>query len=171
LLIWAYDHGQRRAIPIVEIAEKRASQESRDWKALSHVPEEYQYHVYAMCLKYDVPVGVFCALVHTESSWKHETIGRNSDSFDIGFCQLNSKNKKYFEDVFDGYDVYNPLHNIEIGAWFLRQMYDQHKSWTLAMAAYNAGSSAVHNGTIPQSTKKYVHKIWSWVQKNLKDSS
>jgi len=171
IILALYDHGKYELIPIQEVVERKASQETRDWKALSLIPEEYRYHTYAFCLKYSVPVPIFCALVQAESEWNPSTVGANSDSIDIGLCQLNSKNKTYFEQQFKGYTVYNPIHNLEIGAWFLGKMYKEHKSWTLALAAYNAGSHAVKTSQIPRSTKKYVLKIWTWIQNNLKNVS
>ncbi len=166
-----YRGATQQAVTDYQHIENQITQEARDWKALSLIPEEYRYLVYTLCHKYEVSVPIFCALVYAESGWNHNTRGYNRDSVDIGLCQLNSKNKEMFERQFDRYSIFIPAHNLEIGVWFLGKMYSEHKSWTLALAAYNAGSTAVKQSRIPKSTRKYVMKIWTWVQTSLKDLS
>ena len=62
-----------------------------------------------------------------------------------------------------GVDRLDPHDNLNGGAKYLRQQYDQFRSWRLALAAYNAGPEAVrkYNGVPPyRETKNYVRVIW-----------
>jgi soluble lytic murein transglycosylase-like protein len=65
-------------------------------------------------------------------------------------------------------DVFDPQQNIEAGATFLRQLLDKYKGdLKLALAAYNAGATAVDKtGGIPdiKETQDYVAAIMKKVQ-------
>ncbi len=61
-----------------------------------------------------------------------------------------------------GIDPHHPLQNLWATAKYLRQKYVEFEDWTLALAAYNAGSGAVRKfGGIPPyaETEHYVKEV------------
>lgn len=58
-----------------------------------------------------------------------------------------------------GVDRYDLGDNIRGGVEYLRRMFDQFGSWSLALAAYNAGPGNVRAGRIPESTQQYVADV------------
>ena len=49
--------------------------------------------------------------------------------------------------------------NILAGARYLRQLRDRFGSWSHALAAYNAGPTAVLRDRIPRVTRRYVRRV------------
>lgn len=61
-------------------------------------------------------------------------------------------------------DIRDPLDNMVCGVFYLRQQYQTFGDWELAVAAYNAGPTAVKLwGGIPQNaeTPNHVRKVFS----------
>jgi soluble lytic murein transglycosylase-like protein len=61
-----------------------------------------------------------------------------------------------------GVDRYDPLQNLYGGMLYLAQNYERFGDWTLALAAYNAGPSAVikYGGVPPyHETRNYIIRI------------
>ena len=57
----------------------------------------------------------------------------------------------------------DPYESLDDGARYLRQQFETFGTWRLALAAYNAGPSAVQrHGGVPlfSETRNYVHIIW-----------
>ena len=101
-----------------------------------------------------VPEGLFLRLVQQESSWKPHAM---SSAGAMGLAQLMPKTAQYLQ-----VNAQNPYQNLNGGARYLREQYDEFGSWQLALAAYNAGPSAVkHYGGVPpyRETKNYIRII------------
>ena len=62
-----------------------------------------------------------------------------------------------------GVDPFDPYQNLDGGARYLRQQYEEFGTWRLALAAYNAGPGAVQRyGGVPpyRETRNYVRVVW-----------
>jgi soluble lytic murein transglycosylase-like protein len=115
---------------------------------------EYLEVAKAAARKHAVPEDLFLRLVQQESGWNPSA---TSHAGAQGLAQLMPGTA-----VLVGVDINDPHQNLDGGARYLRMMYDKFGSWRLALAAYNAGPSAVekHSGIPPfQETKDYVRII------------
>ncbi len=66
---------------------------------------------------------------------------------------------------FGNEDPFESFQNVEGGVRYLRRLIDRYGSWRLALAAYNAGPTAVdHYGGVPpyRETQEYVKKVLSY---------
>lgn len=104
--------------------------------------------------RYGVPEDLFLKLVQQESGWKPSI---KSSAGAVGLAQLMPGTAQYL-----GVNPLNPEQNLDGGARYLKEQYDKFGSWSLALAAYNAGPGAVekYNGIPPyKETQHYVKTI------------
>ena len=134
-------------------------------KMMKTVPKAQQNALEKYCEKYDVPIHLVLHLVQVESEWNPTCVGpiNSNGSRDFGLGQINSDNiasfsKQYYSGK-EPFDVFNPIHNLEVTVRYLRDLYITHSSWSDAVCAYNAGSYSVFSGRIPKSTQLYVKSI------------
>jgi soluble lytic murein transglycosylase-like protein len=109
----------------------------------------------AAARRHGVPEQLFLRLVQQESGWKPRVV---SHAGAIGLAQLMPGTARYL-----GVNPRNPSQNLDGGAKYLREQYDEFGSWRLALAAYNAGPGAVHkHGGVPpyKETRNYVKVIY-----------
>ena len=109
----------------------------------------------AAARRHGVPEDLFLRLVQQESGWKATA---KSHAGAYGLAQLMPATARAL-----GVDRTDPYQNLDGGAKYLRQQYNEFKTWRLALAAYNAGPGAVkkYNGVPPyKETKNYVRIIW-----------
>ena len=93
-------------------------------------------------------------MITTESNWNPVA---TSDKGAVGLTQLMPRTALEL-----GVNPWNAQQNIEGGARYLRQQRDRFGSWSLALAADNAGPGAVTKyGGIPpyKETQEYVQKV------------
>ena len=108
----------------------------------------------AAAVRNGVPEHLFLRLVHQESGWNARAVSARGA---IGLAQLMPATARKL-----GVDIGDPRQNLDGGARYLRQMFDQFGSWRLALAAYNAGPEAVrrYRGVPPfAETDQYVSAI------------
>ena len=107
-------------------------------------------------LRHALPGGLLDALISVESQYRSDAVSRAGA---MGLAQLMPRTAQ-------GLGVLNPFDeraNVDGGARFLKAMLDKFGSITLALAAYNAGPSAVLRvGGIPANgeTPAYVRKVF-----------
>jgi soluble lytic murein transglycosylase-like protein len=93
----------------------------------------------------------------TESSCKADA---KSPAGAVGIMQIMPK--------WHGVDAEEPVSSIFYAAWYLKKQYQRFGSWRLAIAAYNAGPSAVakYDDVPPyQETRAYVRRVFRWMSK------
>lgn len=103
----------------------------------------------------NVPVDLFLRLVQQESAWNARA---RSHAGALGLAQLMPGTARLL-----GVNPNDPYQNLDGGARYLRQQYEEFGSWRLALAAYNAGPGAVQRyGGVPPyaETQNYVRVIW-----------
>lgn len=115
---------------------------------------EYMEMARAAARQHRVPEDLFLRLVQQESNWNPRA---RSHKGAMGLAQLMPATARDLRVNPD-----DPRQNLEGGARYLAQQYRDFGSWTLALAAYNAGPEAVrkHNGVPPyRETRDYVRII------------
>lgn len=115
---------------------------------------EYLNMAKAAARKHGIPEDLFLRLVQQESAWNPNA---RSHKGAIGLAQLMPGTARYL-----GVNPRDPRQNLEGGARYLREQYNEFRSWRLALAAYNAGPGAVkkHGGVPPfRETRNYVRVI------------
>jgi soluble lytic murein transglycosylase-like protein len=113
--------------------------------ALPRFPSAYGSVVLREAEANDVPLQVIYVLFAHESGWNQQALCFNSNgTFDVGIAQLNSGYFGYFGEQFwgEGFDPYNPEHNISVGIRYLARLYRYTGHWLAAMLAYNVGPTA-----------------------------
>lgn len=116
---------------------------------------EYLNLARSIARRNNVPEDLFARLVQQESGWNPSA---RSNKGAIGLAQLMPGTARLL-----GVNPHDPRQNLEGGARYLRQQYEEFGSWKLALAAYNAGPGAVQRyGGVPPytETRNYVRKIW-----------
>ena len=118
------------------------------------LPSRFYEYALTVASRYDIPSQIFFNLITTESNWDPVV---TSNRGAVGLTQLMPRTALEL-----GVNPWNAQQNIEGGARYLRQQRDRFGSWSLALAAYNAGPGAVTKyGGIPpyKETQNYVQKI------------
>jgi soluble lytic murein transglycosylase-like protein len=103
----------------------------------------------------NIPEDLFLRLVQQESGWNANAVSVKGA---LGLAQLMPATARSL-----GVDPNDVSQNLEGGARYLRTQYETFGTWQLALAAYNAGPSAVQQyGGIPpyRETQNYVRVIW-----------
>ena len=112
--------------------------------------------------KHGIPERLFMELVRAESNFNTKALSLKGA---MGLCQLMPQTAKELgvKDPFD------PDENLNGGALYLKRLYLKYRDWKLALAAYNAGESAVekYGRRVPpyRETRNYVKRIMSMAGK------
>ncbi|MCQ2590712.1 MAG: lytic transglycosylase domain-containing protein [Treponema sp.] len=112
--------------------------------------------------KNDIPLSLAFALAYTESKYKVNAVGHNTNgTTDRGLFQLNSNTfpKLTEEDFFD------PYTSAKYGLAHLKQCLRSAGNSVSALAMYNAGQGRVSSNKTPQITLNYIGKIISYQNK------
>jgi len=102
-----------------------------------------------------LPASLLKALVKVESNFNPRA---KSIKGCIGLTQLHPKTA-------DELEVNNPWdirQNVFGGAAYLRQLYDKYGSVEYSLWAYNAGSSWLEQGILPEETRKYIRDVMKY---------
>ncbi len=108
----------------------------------------------AAAVRHGIPEDLYLRLVQQESGWNPDAV---SPKGALGLAQLMPQTAALL-----GVDPSDPFENLDGGARYLRQQYNEFGTWRLALAAYNAGPEAVrvHAGIPPyEETRDYVIAI------------
>ena len=126
----------------------------------------FDEHIRLAAEKYGLSPPLLKAVMEAESNFNPEAV---SDRGATGLMQLMPTTA---HDLFV-LDLYDPAQNIEGGAHYLRQLYDQFgNDLEKVLAAYNAGPEAVRRsgGAVPPipETQAYVRKVLSLYESYLR---
>ncbi len=105
--------------------------------------------------RYGLDSRLVAAVIWVESSGDPNAVSRKGAK---GLMQLMPETARSLGVV----DVLDPTQNVDGGAKYLKQQIDDHGDLSLALAAYNAGPTAVsrHGGIPPyKETKNYVRRV------------
>lgn len=152
------------------------------------VPDDIEKIAEQMSIEFNVPKPLLCAVIFCESAFRKKAyrfepafksryIDRNSNYKDLpddekewlatshGLMQIMGLTAIELGYQFDTMEqIYEPEINIEIGAFFLRKLFNKYKSWEDAIASYNAGSPRYDSdGTYVN--QDYIDKVVSYWNK------
>ena len=113
--------------------------------------------------KYGIPPELFCGLIKAESSWDP---GAVSPVGAIGLTQV-MPSTAFSLGISPEALKRDPELQMEVGAYYLGELYKKFASWRLALAAYNAGPHQVEKyGGIPpfRETEQYVENVFKYAR-------
>ena len=120
---------------------------------------EFDLYLERMSLGKDIPSELIKAVIKVESDFRMSAVSPRGA---VGFMQIMPATAKMLGVV----DINNPFDNIKGGVQYLRILLDRFsQNIPLALAAYNAGTSAVRKyGGIPPfpETKRYIFKVLNY---------
>ena len=125
-----------------------------DVSSQAHATKPWRTEAAATAAKHAIPPNLFLALIKAESGFNAKAI---SPKGAIGLTQLMPATAKAL-----GVDPHDPQENLAGGARYLLQQYERFGSWSLALAAYNAGPTRIARlGRIPNipETKAFVARV------------
>jgi len=96
------------------------------------------------------------SLVWRESRFCPDALGAKGE---IGLGQITPGTAQFL-GIPPGY-LWDPDWNLYATAKYLRYLYDRYRDWEKALAAYNTGPGRVDQGRVPESTRRYVHAIFT----------
>ena len=109
--------------------------------------------------RYEVDPALIKAIIMAESGYDPQAVSSQGAT---GLMQLMPKTA----EALGVEDAFNPEHNVNAGVRYLKQLLDEfNDDIKLALAAYNAGSSAVrrHQGIPPiKATQYYVKRVFAY---------
>lgn len=139
------------------------------------LPIKYYELIKKYSIEYNLDKTLVLSVINAESRFKKEV---KSHKGAVGLMQIMPETGKWLAKKMDmdnikEDDLYLPNINIDIGCFYLRYLIDKYQDETLALCAYNAGSTNVYKWldntkyakdgnlhTIPfKETKKYIKKI------------
>lgn len=142
----------------------------------SFYPRKYDTYVSLYAEQYGVPEHMVYAVIRTESNFD---TGACSSAGAVGLMQLMPDTFQWLTDeiLFEHLEngmLYDPETNIRYGTYMLSRLYARYGDWTVALAAYNAGTGKVDdwladasyadgNGGLKKipyrETRQYVTKV------------
>lgn len=138
-------------LPPASSAAPPAAAQPRVW-VTPKKGQVYEPHFQAATAKYGLPAGLLSRVAARESFYNPDAI---SSAGAIGLMQIVPR-------FHPGVNPRDPIASIDYAAKFLKQLFGQFGSWTLAVAAYNAGAGNVRKyGGVPPfaETRAYVAAI------------
>lgn len=146
---WIKVYRKDGTICIVGEGEKRFKKP--ELKTVDYIKKQARHYA----KMYGIPENLFLNLIEAESNFNPKAVSSKGAE---GLCQLMPNTAKALEVR----DVFNVDENLKAGASYLSTLYRKYRDWKLALAAYNAGSTAVDRyGAVPpyRETQNYVRKV------------
>ncbi len=142
---------------IVAVLKEEGRDNRAEAQPLPAAVSQYAPHVEAAAAEFDIDRALVHAVITAESGYNPSAVSRAGA---LGLMQLMPQTAKRYAVA----DAFDPIQNIRGGTRYLRDLLDQFdNNLELAVAAYNAGESAVlrYGGRIPpyRETRAYVPKV------------
>lgn len=128
-----------------EVRQARARRQVAIAEFADLVPPEYRDLVLDIARQHGVEPRLLAAVGWVESQWYAYARGTQGDS---GLMQILPSTGVWIASRLgmSDYDLYDPVTNLTMGAWYLRVLYNEYGSWDMALAAYNGGPRAAPRG-------------------------
>jgi len=133
-------------------------------KTVSRDERKYDHMIRMLCSEHAMDFALVKAVIKAESAFNPQAISRKGAQ---GLMQLMPDTARSLQVV----DPFNPYDNLQGGVRYLRRMLDTFEgNVTLALAAYNAGPSAVRSSNaVPPypETRMYVKRVLQYQREYL----
>jgi hypothetical protein len=148
--------------PVVCIYQERRKPENPLVPPRREVPPEFRALFAAAAGSAGIPLGLLESIAFAESGFNPAALSPSrADGFrDHGMFQFNGKYLGWYKAAYGDFDPMNLDEAAHIAAQHLRFLYDYYGHWPTACLAYNAGIGAVDNDKIPDSSYRYLIKIY-----------
>ena len=109
-------------------------------------PIRYESYVEVYASQYNVPEYVVYAVINTESGFNASL---ESPTGERGLMQMSPElfalisSEQHLDEKIDADALFDPEISIRYGVYYLRYLFNEFQSWSAAIAAYDAGESAV----------------------------
>ena len=109
-------------------------------------PVRYESYVEVYSSQYNVPEYVIYAIINTESGFNASL---ESPTGERGLMQMSPElfalisSEQHLDEKIDADALFDPEISIRYGVYYLRYLFNEFQSWSAAIAAYDAGESAV----------------------------
>lgn len=102
------------------------------------VPRGFRQYVLDAASRFEVEPRLLAAVGTVESKWHTRALGRHGDT---GLMQILPGTAAYIARGMglSQYDLFDPVTNLNMGAWYLHTLHHDYGSWGEALAAYNGG--------------------------------
>jgi len=151
-----------------EDIKKNIKAETTELKYLNKIPMDDLFYMENMRKSLNIPFSIYYRLIYQESRFKHHN--SRSEKNAIGYFQITSNTFKWFTEKKlkkDNLNIYNPKHNIYVGASYLKYLSSKcivkdTIKWRYTLSSYNAGFSNRYKSLreFPE-TIKYVQFIYN----------
>ena len=134
------------------------------WFQRLRYPLRYEQIVRGHASNYRLDPALLAAVIYQESKFEADA---KSEAGAIGLMQLQPETARGIAirtggSRFQTSDLYTPEINVRYGSWYLRHLLNKYDDEKLALAAYNAGPTAVERfGGVPpyRETNRFVSKV------------
>lgn len=113
------------------------------WRRLSY-PLDFRFQIAAAAERHEMDPYLIAALIRVESSFDPSV---RSPKGAIGLMQVLPSTARYVAKVrgrpYVQENLYRPVHNIDVGTYYLRRLRDRYGRIEYALAAYNGGEANV----------------------------
>ncbi|MBF0453154.1 MAG: lytic transglycosylase domain-containing protein [Candidatus Magnetomorum sp.] len=127
----------------------------KNWQASTYDQTRYESVILEAARRYDIDHTLIKAVIKAESNFDPRAVSPKGAR---GLMQIMPDNFR----TLGVYNPFDPRQNIMGGTRYLRLLFNQFDSLTLALAAYNAGPTAVstYNNVPPyKETQQYVQRV------------
>lgn len=140
-------------------------------------PLTFSEEISQYCYLYGVDVNLVYAIVKAESGFDEYAVSKKGAQ---GLMQLMPQTQAFVAinlNMTEGYDIFQPEVNLQMGIWYLSYLFQKFKSIPLVICAYNAGEGNVklwidaygtEDGSLKQipykETKHYLNKVLRYYQ-------